>query len=85
MLWLQEVGFWQDSLLGVPLWVFPGVLAGKPHHVPAHAFVQASLHLRQVRSGLTVEEGGQLQGAQPSLTNAERTDTERTNKADEGN
>lgn len=81
---LQEVEIWQDSLLNVAYGIFLAVLVGKPHHVPAHAFVQAGLHLRQVRRGATVEEGGQLQTSQLSLTNAERRDTERTNKADEG-
>lgn len=83
-MWLQRVEIWQDSLLNVSSWVFLAVLVGKPHHVPAHAFVQAGLHLRQVGRGSTVEEGGQLQRAQLSLTNAERRDTERTNKADGG-
>lgn len=57
-MWLYTVEIYQHSLLCVAYWVLLGLLICKSHHIPAHAFVQASVHLCQVRCWTTVEERG---------------------------
>lgn len=63
-----------DSLLGfrLDLGARSGLLLGpEPFHVPAHAFVQASADVCQVRHRLPVAERGQPQVAHLSLAEAE--------------